>query len=47
MPGSADIVIVGSGVAGSLAAARLAGTGLNVVIIEAGPRVQGAAALAQ
>ena len=47
MPWSADIVIVGSGVAGSLVATRLARAGLKVVILEAGPRVQRAAALAQ
>ena len=47
MPWSADIIIVGSGVAGSLAATRLADAGLKVVILEAGPRVQRAAALAQ
>jgi len=47
VPWSADIVIVGSGVAGSLVATRLARAGLTVVILEAGPRVQRAAALAQ
>jgi choline dehydrogenase-like flavoprotein len=33
-----DVVIVGSGVAGALAGARLAMVGLRVVILEAGPR---------
>jgi choline dehydrogenase-like flavoprotein len=47
MTRSADVVIVGSGVAGSLVAARLARAGLKVLILEAGPRVQRAAALAQ
>ena len=47
MPRSADVVIVGSGVAGSLVAARLAKAGFKVLILEAGPRVQRAAALAQ
>jgi choline dehydrogenase-like flavoprotein len=47
MPWSADIVIVGSGVAGSLVATRLARAGLTVLILEAGPRVQRSAALAQ
>jgi choline dehydrogenase-like flavoprotein len=47
MPWSADVVIVGSGVAGSLVAARLARAGLKVLILEAGPRVQRSAALAQ
>ena len=44
---SADVVIVGSGVAGSLVAAQLARAGLKVLILEAGPRVQRAAALAR
>jgi choline dehydrogenase-like flavoprotein len=47
MPWSADIVIVGSGVAGSITATRLARAGLKVVILEAGPRVQRNAAMAQ
>jgi choline dehydrogenase-like flavoprotein len=36
---SADVVIVGSGVAGALVAARLAKAGVRVLILEAGPRV--------
>lgn len=47
MPWSADIVIAGSGVAGSLTAARLATAGLKVLILEAGPRVRRPVALAQ
>jgi glucose dehydrogenase len=47
MPWSADVIIVGSGVAGSLAATRLARAGVKVVMFEAGPRVQRSAALAQ
>jgi choline dehydrogenase-like flavoprotein len=47
MPWSADVVIVGSGVAGSLAASRLARAGANVLVLEAGPRVDRGAAYAQ
>ncbi len=36
---SADFVLVGSGIIGSLAARRLAQAGASVVILEAGPRV--------
>lgn len=40
---SADVVIIGSGVAGALCAYRLARQGVKVVILEAGPRLQRAA----
>ena len=46
MPWSADVVVVGSGVAGSLVALGLAKGGIKVVILEAGPRVQRNDALA-
>jgi len=36
---NADVVIVGSGVAGSVLAASLAAKGINTLILEAGPRV--------
>jgi choline dehydrogenase-like flavoprotein len=36
---AADVVIVGSGVAGSLLAHRLAAAGVRVLVLEAGPRV--------
>src|SRR3954451_21424232 len=38
-PVSADIVVIGSGICGSLVAERLARQGASVVILEAGPRV--------
>jgi choline dehydrogenase-like flavoprotein len=37
---SADIVVVGSGVAGALIAHELAGAGASVVMLEAGPRIE-------
>jgi glucose dehydrogenase len=37
---SADIVVIGSGICGSLAAERLAKAGASVLILEAGPRVK-------
>ena len=42
---SADVIIVGSGVAGVLVAATLARGGVNVLVLEAGPRVDRAKAL--
>jgi len=39
VPTSADIVVVGSGICGSLAARRLAEAGASVLILEAGPRI--------
>jgi choline dehydrogenase-like flavoprotein len=38
-PLEADVVIIGSGVAGSLIAWRLAEAKLKVLILEAGPRI--------
>src|SRR5262245_15773740 len=43
----ADIVIIGSGVAGAMTAARLAKVGVKTLILEAGPRVQRGQALQQ
>ena len=42
---SADVLIIGSGVAGALLACELAGKGASVVIMEAGPRVDRAEAV--
>jgi choline dehydrogenase-like flavoprotein len=42
---SADVVIVGSGVAGAITGYSLARTGINVLILEAGPRVDRAQAV--
>ncbi len=41
----ADVVIVGSGIAGALLAERLARAGVRVAILEAGPRIDRGAAL--
>ena len=41
----ADVVIVGSGVAGALVAERLARAGVRVAILEAGPRIDRGEAL--
>src|SRR5574337_1033082 len=38
-PTSADVVVIGSGICGALAASRLAQRGLSVLILEAGPRI--------
>ena len=43
----ADVVIVGAGVAGALLAKRLAEAGVRVAVLEAGPRIDRAAALRQ
>ena len=37
---STDIVVIGSGVVGSLTARKLALAGRNVLMLEAGPRIQ-------
>jgi choline dehydrogenase-like flavoprotein len=47
MQHNADVVIVGSGVCGALVAARLAARGVKVLMLEAGPRISRATALAQ
>ena len=39
IPDSADFVVVGSGIVGSLVARKLAQAGASVLILEAGPRV--------
>ena len=44
-PLNADVVVVGSGVAGSLIAWRLAQKRLKVLILEAGPRIDRVEAL--
>lgn len=45
-PLSADVIIVGAGVAGMLAAYRLAQAGVHVVVLEAGPPIERSEALA-
>jgi choline dehydrogenase-like flavoprotein len=42
---TADVLVVGAGVAGSLIAWKLAGRGVNVLVLESGPRVDRAAAV--
>jgi len=39
-PASADIVVIGAGIVGALAARRLAQQGASVLILEAGPRLE-------
>ena len=41
----ADVVVIGSGVAGALVASRVARKGATVIIMEAGPRVDRAASV--
>lgn len=36
---SADVVIIGSGIVGAMTACKLAGKGLSVLVLEAGPRI--------
>ncbi len=36
----ADVVVIGSGIAGAMCAWRLAGKGLKVLVLEAGPRIE-------
>lgn len=36
---SADVVVIGSGICGSLVAQRLAKQGISVIILESGPRI--------
>ncbi|HJU21984.1 MAG TPA: GMC family oxidoreductase [Casimicrobiaceae bacterium] len=43
----ADVIVVGAGISGALVAARLAASGVKVLILEAGPRVQREHAVAQ
>lgn len=40
MTESADVVVIGSGIAGAMCAWRLASKGLKVLILEAGPRIE-------
>lgn len=44
---STDVVVVGAGVAGALVAARLAAAGAKVALLDAGPRVDRAQAVAR
>ena len=44
MPLAADVVIVGSGIAGAMTAYTLARSGVSVLVLEAGPRVDRAKA---
>jgi choline dehydrogenase-like flavoprotein len=44
MPEQADIIVIGAGVAGMLVASQLAQRGAKVLVLEAGPRVDRAAA---
>ena len=43
---SADVVVIGSGIIGALAARRLAQQGASVLILEAGPRLERARVVA-
>lgn len=46
LPSSADVVVIGSGIVGSLAARRIAARGASVLILEAGPRLDRARVVA-
>src|SRR5689334_20038023 len=43
----AEVIVVGAGISGALVADRLAASGVNVLIVEAGPRVQREQAVVQ
>lgn len=47
MENRADVIIIGSGVAGAVTAAELSSAGLSVIVVEAGPKIDHSTALEQ